>query len=766
MLPGEVSPGIFSSLVSVPETFEDYFSKGISFDRTDDEVEMVFKIDADWIMQVVDDAGNPPAWCSISADIGSAGLHKVKVRAEENMGHVTRSAHIYLMGLDNSRLAEVVVRQYGVAVFLKRTAYEVSPSDTTIVVELQSNVDFEYRIEDGVDWLRESPAASRALMAHAMSFAVDANPSYRPREARIFFYNEQYGIADTLTLAQQGLTPALTVPDGYTDYFAQDLVFDYSAGEAEVVFHTNIHWAMQVVPADGSDVSWCTVDSLSGGVGQHKVKVRAARNATYDSRSAVLRVMCDTIPLGEILVLQNQENAILLGRREYDVSADATTIEVALSANVDFEYRILDADWVRERQSATRGLTDHCLVFEIDANPSYEPREAKIVFHNSELAVSDTLTFVQKGLVPKVSVPEGYTDYFTQGLAFGHMADETEVTFYVNVDWSISVADETLRLDIEPSSGTAGLQTVTVRVANNNLSVNRMATISLMCDTSNLAKIEVKQEKTILSLSRTTYNVSCGEGSINVELNANIDFEYKIIDADWIRELQSSHEQTKHSFVFRYDANTSIKSRKAQIVFYNSEYAKYATLNISQANVVDAVDLGLSVKWAPHNVGAESPEEYGGYYAWGETEEKSDYSWATYKWGDGNSFIKYCTGDKKNILDPEDDVAYVEWGGDWRMPTLNEVKELLNRCAWKWTTVNGVSGYNVTGPNGNSIFFPAAGYRDGWGKYERGIWGCYWSATNPSSDDIKFYFRFNNGSYESGYQYRCYGHTVRPVTNY
>ena len=134
----------------------------------------------------------------------------------------------------------------------------------------------------------------------------------------------------------------------------------------------------------------------------------------------------------------------------------------------------------------------------------------------------------------------------------------------------------------------------------------------------------------------------------------------------------------------------------------------------------EAIDLGLSVKWASCNVGATSPEEYGGYYAWGETEEKDVYTWDTYKWCiNRNDYItKYCTKstwgkvDNKIVLEPEDDVAHVKWGGGWRMPTHDEFKELFDKCDWTTTIVNDVPGYKVTGPNGNSIFLPAAGYRN------------------------------------------------------
>ena len=196
--------------------------------------------------------------------------------------------------------------------------------------------------------------------------------------------------------------------------------------------------------------------------------------------------------------------------------------------------------------------------------------------------------------------------------------------------------------------------------------------------------------------------------------------------------------------------------------------AKFKTL-------IKAIDLGLpsGTKWATCNVGASSPEEFGGYYAWGETEEKENYSWSTYKWcrGSYDTQTKYCTDssygtvDNKTVLDPEDDVAHVKWGGTWRMPTLDEQKELLNKCTWTWITQNGVNGYKVTGPNGNSIFLPAAGYRYGSEVYLRGSYGSFWSSSLSSY--YSYYacsLYFDSGSHGWDSRYRYYGLSVRPVS--
>ncbi len=187
---------------------------------------------------------------------------------------------------------------------------------------------------------------------------------------------------------------------------------------------------------------------------------------------------------------------------------------------------------------------------------------------------------------------------------------------------------------------------------------------------------------------------------------------------------------------------------------------------------IESIDLGLSVKWASCNIGATAPEEYGGYYAWGETEEKDKYSWSTYRWcnGSGNTLTKYCTDsnygtvDNKTTLDPEDDVAHVKWGGNWRMPTCAEQDELRGKCQWEWTTYNGVNGYKVTGPNGNSIFLPAAG------QYNRpGSTGEYYSSTLDdfsNEDYASFFLSFLGDNIGWGISMRYVGYTVRAVCDY
>ena len=186
------------------------------------------------------------------------------------------------------------------------------------------------------------------------------------------------------------------------------------------------------------------------------------------------------------------------------------------------------------------------------------------------------------------------------------------------------------------------------------------------------------------------------------------------------------------------------------------------------------VDLGLpsGTLWATCNVGASKPEEYGNYFAWGESEPKDSYKWSTYKWcnGSDSTMTKYCTDSKYGTVDnkkellPEDDAATANWGNNWRMPSLEQFEELYNPdyTTADIMTLNGVKGRKLTSKkNGKSVFLPAGGDRyDGFSS--EGV-GYYLTRTLSISSLRAYYLCVDSGGWGYGDISRYFGQSARPV---
>ena len=252
------------------------------------------------------------------------------------------------------------------------------------------------------------------------------------------------------------------------------------------------------------------------------------------------------------------------------------------------------------------------------------------------------------------------------------------------------------------------------------------------------------------------------------EINEAIDSDVKSF---YIAMPAMSFEKSDLSVTFSFaDGNKTfalpafdLEQGKIKSIDYTIKEADEFTGNTPGEDTPDTpevgkewVDLGLSVKWATCNVGANSPEEYGDYFAWGEISPKDSYT--------SDNCLTYGVSMTDIAGNPQYDAATANWGGAWRMPTMAEQDELRNNCTWEWTKLNGVNGRKVTGPNGNSIFLPAAGYRYGTSSSSVGSFGSYWSST-PYGDDGSSANRlyFESADYGWDWYYRYRGQSVRPV---
>ena len=255
--------------------------------------------------------------------------------------------------------------------------------------------------------------------------------------------------------------------------------------------------------------------------------------------------------------------------------------------------------------------------------------------------------------------------------------------------------------------------------------------------TESSAVIEIEFHPTAATIQTVT---ACYTGGLKKEMTHVKGVVYRV-------ELKNLQSDTEYHVYYEVSNVFSTVVVNANCSFITVESGEKPDNPNTPTVTPEYVDLGLpsGVKWATFNVGATKPEEYGDYFAWGETEPKELYDESTYS-------------------EKEEDAATANWGSEWRMPTQAEQDELRTECSWTWMTKNDVNGYKVVGPNGNSIFLPAAGYCSGSSLYNVGHKGFYWaSSLYTGNTSYAYYLSFTYNDVSRYSNDRCYGQSVRPV---
>ncbi len=330
----------------------------------------------------------------------------------------------------------------------------------------------------------------------------------------------------------------------------------------------------------------------------------------------------------------------------------------------------------------------------------------------------------------------------------------------------------------------------TLNVRNNTL--NNVRYVGLTCSSGT----SIQGTRTGIKISFDFVNLKDADGnnlSLNYVNEYYLDGSYWQVNSEFDKgdDIDVKVERSSAAIMLVLDCSSSLQSDGDKFTEMKTHVKNFInTLAAAMGDVDqdttpdpqpdghDYVDLGLpsGTLWATCNVGASSPEEYGDYFAWGETEPKNDYSWSTYKYckGSKTTMTKYCmdsyygTVDNKTELEPSDDAATVNWGSEWQMPSFEQLIELYNSgyTTTTGTTMNGVYGRKITSKsNGNSIFLPAAGSRGGTSLYNAGSYGCYWlrSLNTSNSSYASYYLDFNSGHVSTYIGDRNSGKSVRPV---
>lgn len=534
------------------------------------------------------------------------------------------------------------------------------------------------------------------------------------------------------------------------------LTFDNTGGSQTIAITTNRQWSAS------SSEEWCRVSPASGTVDDNtnvSVTITCDANDTYDDRSCTVTIKTETLTT-TVNVSQGANYGLIVSKTDYAISNDAQEVEVGLRANVKFEVVVEDAckDWIR--YDKTKGLTSSTVVLSVSKNDSYDGRDGKVTIKEVGGSRSSVVTIKQSqanGLFvtnPEYSLP----------------AEQQKLTVEIKSNIDFEVRSEASWIK---HVGTKGLKTsqITLDVAANNTYDTRKGIVVVRQKNGNLCDtiFIVQAENIGIVITQADYKLDCEQQVIDVEVKSNVEYSIAISDdcSDWISMVETKG-LTANKCKFSIAKNEALEERKGSITFKQKEGNLSKTVSITQYQT-KVIDLGLSVKWATYNVGAIRPEEKGNLFQWAGTEAKWVSGGPYYNVG----YTKY-TSKANYVLEPMDDAASAIWGGEWRMPTYEEWKELLEGCTWTWTDSyrgKGIAGMivssNVEGYEGKSIFLPSVGYQDDSRRIENEKEGYYWSSSLKITNYYPFYAAglifTSNGANTSIDINRRYGCSVRPV---
>lgn len=360
-------------------------------------------------------------------------------------------------------------------------------------------------------------------------------------------------------------------------------------------------------------------------------------------------------------------------------------------------------------------------------------------------------------------------------ISFSENETVKEVKITSNASWKITDIPEWMT--VSPSFG-LGETTVSISLQKISVGEERSAIIHVVSDNLNKVIKVFQRGRKKLNVSCTSFVFGNNASSETVLLKVAEIWDLKIPSyMEWCHVDKSSGTGDAE-LLLKVDENPFTIERGGAITVYDKKYGDNVKIDVLQKGKnflldnkpSESIDLGLSVKWASCNIGAERPEEAGAYYAWGETTQKSSYLSENYIYGDGSKSSNTYQNIGQDISGTNYDVATTNWGTPWRMPTKMECEELIANCDKEWIIQNGIWGVKFTGKNGNSIFLPASG---GSSEY-RGVsqfqeQGRYWTATLDIEMDSRAYSLAisQNWTKESPAGFvaggRYYGNTVRPV---
>lgn len=701
------------------------------------------------------------ATCSSSwITFENSGNETLLVTASENLAGSSRSTTISLRRIGTTKtLATIDVTQSegGVTGSTEELAFGLDGG--TKSVEIDAEVSWSTTVSNA-SWLAVTPESGTAGKAQLKITAL-ANKS---TSARSGFVYVKIGTKEKLSIpvSQEGVSLEI---NGTLQEFAA------AGGETQKLnVVSNKEWKILSCP------EWLYVTPEQGDAGTVEVSLEAVENRSVNSRSATLRIGVEGITYKDIAVSQGGLHAGFDANR-LEFAWESSQQEIGIDAPNSWNATV-SHDWLSLSQYTGNGSKN--IIVTVQTNDDEYARYGTITVITEGRTF--TLSVVQQGQYIRISSTAGEvaamggTVKFSVQTSVG--AADSVVYEGTTKDWLTFNNDGngnyTLTAAYNPSVKTRTAQFV-IKPS--------MATTNNACTAG--VKYQMMQAGRALLASVSGFEMFAAGGT-SATYTVTADGKYSISKPDSDNWYELMHDADAQTFYIVVSKNTIGEERNSQITISLDELPAGEEKNIvvdvlqhksdyninvgdfdedrdwDTADLYEYVDLGLpsGVKWAAYNVGAGAPHEYGDYYAWGEIETKTSYT------------EKNCSTYGKTMSDirgnAQYDVARAKWGGTWRLPTKAECEELIDEenCTWEWTTQSGVNGCKVTSKvNGNSIFLPAAGYRNGTSINDTESRGNYWSSTpRESNTNDAYYLGFYSKGYLASLNSRYCGFCVRPVT--
>ena len=692
------------------------------------------------------------SWIQITPSSGEASDKDISVtiKCSPNTTYDPRSATVTVK-LEELSESITITQDTGIGLLVSPTTFELTNAAQVIEIEVQKNVQYSVAIDDeSAKWIKQG--GTKALTSDKVTFTISANESYDNREGKITFKQLDGDLSQTVTVRQSQTNGLfITTPD-------------YNLSNEEHTLSVEVKANVEFEVASQTDwIEYIETKALTSST----ITLFVKPNDSYDNRTGTVLVKQTNGDLiGTITINQKQTDFLHTPNTSFNLTSEAQNITLEIQDNVSYSIVIPDdaKSWISiVSDTQTKAIAEDKVVLAIAQNTTYNSRSASITLKQIDGPLAGTIDILQasmEGLAPD----KASYDIDRQG-------GTLEVVVQANVEYEVTTEDAWIHY-VQTKALSAS--TVVLTIDENETYSAREGKAQLSQKNGSLKQtITVKQAGRIAvtSASLNKTKLLLEEGDIET-LSA-------VVKPDNATDKTVIWTSSDNS-IATVDENgkvTAIKEGSVTITAKAGEMSDACALTVKNAPE-GAVHLGLSVFWATCNIGASKPEEYGDYFAWGETTTKDSYTWENYKWGSipNPGLTKYNTYslngvvDNKLELDSEDDVARVKLGNNWRMPSETELKELENtkedsNYKWEWLEINGHYGWQVTFlVNNKKLFFPAAGIMTASYLSGSNSEGGYWGATCAGSGTAYGFYLTENW-FNFGHSERPYGKTVRPVSD-